>query len=42
VIKKLILKNRGYRRFYQDFAMDKEILYELVDLARLCPSAKNL
>jgi len=42
VIEELILKNRSYRRFYQDFAIDEEILYELVELARLCPSAKNL
>lgn len=42
MIKELILKNRSYRRFYQGLATGEEILYKLVDLARLCPSAKNL
>ena len=42
MIKKLILKNRSYRRFYQDSDITEETLEELVELARLCPSAKNL
>lgn len=42
MIKEFILKNRSYRRFYQDLAISEETLYELVDLARLCPSARNL
>jgi len=41
MIKDLILKNRSYRRFYQDFKIEKNDLYELVDLARLSPSPKN-
>ena len=42
MLKELILKNRSYRRFYQDFQISKETLKELVELARLCPSAANL
>lgn len=41
MLKDLILKNRSYRRFYQDKAIDEEALIELVDLARLSPSARN-
>jgi nitroreductase len=42
MIRDLILKNRSYRRFYQDHAIDAETLRELIDLARLSPSAGNL
>ena len=42
MLKELILKNRSYRRFYQDYQISKETLKELVELARLCPSAANL
>ena len=41
MLKDLILKNRSYRRFYQEKEVSKEILAELVDLARLSPSARN-
>jgi nitroreductase len=41
MIKNLILKNRTYRRFYQDFPITIEILRELVNLARLSASAGN-
>ncbi|MGQ1786490.1 nitroreductase family protein [Saccharicrinis sp. GN24d3] len=41
MLKDLILKNRSYRRFYQDKSISEEILSELVDLARLSPSARN-
>ncbi len=41
MLKQLILKNRSYRRFYQNRSIDKEILTELIDLARLSPSARN-
>ncbi len=41
MLKELILKNRSYRRFYQDVKIDKPTLFELVDLARLSASAKN-
>jgi nitroreductase len=42
MIKDLVIKNRSYRRFYQDSAIDKQALRELVDLARLSASAGNL
>lgn len=37
----LVQKNRSYRRFDQSFAIEKETLYTLVDLARLTPSGRN-
>ncbi|UCD55010.1 MAG: nitroreductase family protein [Candidatus Omnitrophota bacterium] len=42
MIKDLILKNRSYRRFYEDFTVEKKTLKELVDFARLSASAANL
>ena len=42
MIKDLIIKNRSCRRFYQEAAIELEILKELVELARLAPSAGNL
>lgn len=42
MIKELILKNRSYRRFSQEDRIDGQTLRELVDLARLSPSAANL
>jgi len=41
VIRDLVLKNRSYRRFYQEVDIRLEILRELVDLARLSASARN-
>lgn len=41
MIKDLIKKNRTYRRFYEDFAVERNTLEELVDLARLSASAAN-
>jgi len=41
VIRDLILKNRSYRRFCQEVDIKLETLKELVDLARLSPSAAN-
>ena len=41
MFKELILKNRSYRRFYEDFKISKETLYELIDYARLSPSPRN-
>ena len=41
VIRDLIMKNRSYRRFYQEVAIERETLRELVDLARLSASAAN-
>ena len=42
MIRELVLKNRSYRRFYQDVAIEVETLRELVDLARLSASGGNL
>ena len=42
MIKDLILKNRSYRRFYQDKRIETNTLRELVDLARLSPSGRNI
>jgi len=41
MIRDLVLKNRSYRRFHQDVPIQRETLRELVDLARLSPSAAN-
>ena len=41
MIRDLILKNRSYRRFYEEVDINLEILRELVDLARLSASARN-
>jgi nitroreductase len=37
----LVLANRSRRRFYQEHAISRETLVELVDLARLSPSGAN-
>lgn len=42
MLKDLILKNRSYRRFYQDESVSIKTLKELVNLARLSPSASNI
>jgi len=42
MLKDLILKNRSYRRFHQEVKIDMATLRELVDLARVTPSASNL
>ena len=41
MIKDLILKNRSYRRFYEDQRIAPGLLEELVDLARNSASAGN-
>jgi len=41
-LKDLIIKNRSYRRFVQEFPIERQTLRELVELARLSPSAANL
>ncbi|HOK23052.1 MAG TPA: nitroreductase family protein [Candidatus Hydrothermia bacterium] len=38
----LILKNRSYRRYYEDHTVSLDTLLDLVDLARLSPSSMNL
>jgi nitroreductase len=42
MIKDLVLKNRSYRRFEQDTLVKLDVLRELVDLARLTPSGRNV
>ena len=42
MIKDLIMKNRTYRRFYQEVTVEHQMLRELVDLARLSASGANL
>ena len=41
MLKDLVLKCRSYRRFYEDVALDLNILRELVDMARCVASATN-
>ena len=41
MLKEIIRKARSVRRFYQDQKIEMETLRELVDLARLSPSARN-
>lgn len=40
-LKSLVKKNRSYRRFKQDYAVMRDELLDLIDLARLTPSAAN-
>ncbi|MGB9824485.1 MAG: nitroreductase family protein [Candidatus Hydrothermia bacterium] len=42
MLRDLIIKNRSYRRYYEDHHISRETLLELIDLARLCPSSMNL
>jgi nitroreductase len=42
VLKEFIRKNRSYRRFKQDVAVEETTLRELVDLARLSASGSNM
>lgn len=42
MIKDLVLKNRSYRKFYQNEVIELSTLKELIDLARLSASAANL
>lgn len=42
MLRDLILKNRTYRRYFEDEPISRETLTELVDLARLSASARNL
>jgi len=41
MIKELVMKNRSYRRFYQDVPIERSTLVNLVDCARLSASARN-
>ena len=42
MIRDLVIKNRTYRRFRQNVAVERETLRELVDLGRLSASAANM
>ena len=42
MLRDLVLRNRSYRRFHEEIAIDRQTLTELVELARLSPSAANL
>jgi len=42
MFKDLILKDRSYRRFYEDQPIDRQTLVELVDLGRLSASGGNV
>ncbi len=41
-LRELVIRNRSYRRFYQDESIDLSTLRQLVDLARLSASGSNL
>lgn len=41
MLHELVLRNRSYRRFYQEEPVDRETLRQLVDLARLSASGAN-
>lgn len=41
MIRDLILRNRSYRRFFEDERIGEDVLRELVDLARLSASGAN-
>lgn len=41
-IEELIIKNRSYRRFYEDTEITKKQLKSWINLARLSPSARNM
>jgi nitroreductase len=41
MVRDLILRNRSYRRFDATHAITRDVLEQLVDLARLSPSAAN-
>ena len=42
MIREMIVKNRSYRRFHQNYKVDTSLLEDLIDLARLSPSTANL
>ena len=42
MFKDLVQKNRSYRRFYQDQAISKETLRDLIDMARYSMSGRNM
>ncbi|MGE0077216.1 MAG: nitroreductase family protein [Bacteroidales bacterium] len=38
----IVKKNRSYRRFHQEKSIEKSQLVDLVELAKYCPSGRNL
>jgi nitroreductase len=42
MLKELVIKNRTYRRFYENVIIEESTLKELIDLARLSSSAGNI
>jgi nitroreductase len=42
MLKELLLQNRSFRRFFEYEKIDIEVLKDLIDLARYCPSGANL
>lgn len=42
MLRDLVLKNRSYRRFYQETVIELDTLRGLIDLGRLSASARNL
>lgn len=42
MIKELAKQSRTYRRFFEDKTIEHSQIVELVELARFCPSARNL
>ena len=42
MIGEIIKKNRSYRRFFADRAVDTETLVSIIDEARACPSGANM
>jgi nitroreductase len=41
MLKELLLKNRSYRRFYEDIKIERKTLENLIDNVRISPSAAN-
>lgn len=42
MLKDLVLKNRSYRRYYQEKKVDMQTLKELIDISRFVASARNM
>jgi nitroreductase len=42
MLKDIVLQNRSCRRFFEHEKIDDDILTDLIDLARYCPSGANL
>ena len=42
MLKDLVLNSRSYRRFYEDYVIELDVLIELIELSRYTPSSRNL